>query len=59
MGSLEDSKSICRLCGQEKEEMISLLYDTELRNDLMTFLPIEVCFLTMAVSNFENKSGKV
>ena len=49
MGTLEDSKTICRLCSQENDETISLLFDTELKNELMRFLPIEVGILTLVV----------
>ena len=45
MGSIAASKTLCRLCGLEKEMLSDCLNDSALKADLMTFLPLEVIFL--------------
>ena len=42
MGTIEASKTLCRLCGHEKETLMDYFNDSALKSDLMTFLPLEV-----------------
>ena len=47
MKSIAESKSLCRLCGHDKLEVINIFDDRELMKDLAFFLPIEVSFWLM------------